>query len=74
METHIIYIFTSGQLANRFLNALKVWSVADVQAKLYRGAGMVKVSYRYAENGFDATGSELDNLAARYDGHEITGI
>lgn len=74
METHIIYVFANGQLANRFLNALKVWDIAQVQAKLYRGAEMVKVSYCYSDSGFDSTSSELDDLAVRYDGHEISDI
>lgn len=70
METQIVYVFASGQVANRFLNALKYWSVAQVDAKLYRGANTVKVSYRFDGKGFDTTSSDLDDLAASYDGKE----
>jgi hypothetical protein len=72
METHIIYGFASGQVANRFLNALKYWSVASVDAKLHGGANMVKISYRFEGKGFDSTSSELDDLAASYDGKEVS--
>ncbi|WP_028470464.1 hypothetical protein [Neptunomonas japonica] len=71
METQIVYAFVTGQQANRFLNALKVWSVADVQVKLYRGADKVKVSYYFAEEGFDSTSSQLDELAEVYGGKEL---
>ncbi len=71
METQIVYAFATGQQANRFLNVLKVWSVADVQVKLYRGADKVKVSYCFADEGFDATSSQLDELAEAYGGWEL---
>jgi hypothetical protein len=72
MKTQVVYGFASGQIANRFLNALKYWSVADVEAKLYRGADLVQVSYRFEGKGFDATCSELDDLAGTYGGHEVS--
>jgi hypothetical protein len=71
METQIVYAFMTGQQANRFLNALKVWNVADVQVKLFRGADKVKVSYYFSEDGFDATSSQLDELAEVYGGKEL---
>ena len=71
MKTQIVYAFVTGQQANRFLNALKVWSVADVQVKLYRGADKVKVSYSFSGEGFDATSSQLDELAEVYGGWEL---
>lgn len=73
MENHIIYRFASAQVANRFLNTLKNWPVADVNAKLYRGSDKVRVSYEYNDGGFDTTCSELDDLASRHDGSEISG-
>ena len=72
MQTQIIYYFDSPPAANRFLNALKFWSVADVQAKLYKGSHSVIVSYRFDGVGFDTTCSELDDLASTYGGHEIS--
>lgn len=72
MKTEVVYAFASGQIANRFLNALKFWGVADVDAQLYRGAEMVQVSYRFEGKGFDVTCSELDDLAATYEGREVS--
>ncbi len=72
METQIIYAFSTGQQATRFLNALKVWSVADVKVKLYRGSDKVQVSYYFADEGFDATSSQLDELAEVYGGWELS--
>jgi FPC/CPF motif-containing protein YcgG len=72
MQTHIIYAFDSAPAANRFLNALKFWSVADVEGKLYKGSTSIKVSYCFEGRGFDSTCSELDDLAAGYGGHEIS--
>ncbi len=72
MENQIIYQFASAQVANRFLNTLKNWSVATVNAKLYRGADKVKVSYEYSDSGFDRTCAELDDLAARHEGTEVS--
>ena len=72
MENQLIYRFPSSQIANRFLNSLKHWSVARVDAKLWGGSDTVKVSYEYSNTGFDRTSSELDDLAARYEGTEVT--
>ncbi len=72
METQIIYAFATGQQATRFLNTLKVWSVADVKVKLHRGADKVKVSYYFSGEGFDATSSQLDELAEVYGGRELS--
>ena len=72
MKTQVVYAFASSQIANRFLNTLKFWSVADVEAKFYRGGEMVLVSYRFEGKGFDATCSELDDLASTYEGHEVS--
>jgi hypothetical protein len=72
MKTQVVYAFASGQIANRFLNTLKFWSVADVDAKLYRGGEMVLVSYRFEGKGFDVTCSELDDLAGTYEGREVS--
>lgn len=72
MQTQIIYAFSTAPEANRFLNALKFWSVADVEAKLYGGSKAIKVSYSFDGRGFDTTCSELDELAATYGGHEIS--
>ena len=71
MQTEISYRFERSQLANRFLNELKHWSVADVQAKLFNGSDSVKVSYEFDGKGFDYTCSELDDLSAKYGGEEI---
>jgi hypothetical protein len=72
MQTQIIYAFDTAPAANRFLNALKFWSVADVDAKLYSGGRSIKVSYSFDGRGFDSTCSELDELAASYGGREIS--
>jgi hypothetical protein len=70
MQSQVVYVFKSAQVANRFLNALKHWSVADVTAKLYAGSDKVQVSYTYADSGFDRTAAELDDLVAQYSGEE----
>ncbi|MGS2719830.1 hypothetical protein [Paraglaciecola aestuariivivens] len=71
MQTDICYQFNLAQNANRFLNELKHWPVAKVQAKLFEGSESVKVSYQFDGMGFDYTLSELDNLAAKYAGVEL---
>ena len=71
MQTEICYRFVSAQVANRFLNELKHWSVAQVKAKLFNGAESVKITYEFDGNGFDYTCSELDDLAAKYAGEEV---
>jgi hypothetical protein len=71
MQTEISYRFVSAQLANRFLNELKHWSVAYVKAKLYHSSDSVKITYEFDGKGFDYTCSELDDLATRYGGEEV---
>ncbi|WP_299080528.1 hypothetical protein [uncultured Paraglaciecola sp.] len=71
MQTEICYRFTRAQLANRFLNELKHWPVAEVKAKLYQGANSVKITYEFDGKGFDYTCSELDDLANKYQGEEV---
>lgn len=71
MQTEIRYQFPSAPVANRFLNELKHWPVAEVKAKLFNASNTVKVSYQFEGKGFDYTCSELDDLAARYEGHEV---
>jgi hypothetical protein len=71
MQTEISYRFERAQLANRFLNELKHWSVADVKAKLFNGSDSVKIIYEFDGKGFDYTCSELDDLAGKYGGEEV---
>jgi hypothetical protein len=71
MQTEIRYRFESAQVANRFLNELKHWPVADVKAKLFNASNSVAISYHFDGKGFDYTCSELDDLAARYNGEEV---
>jgi hypothetical protein len=71
MQTEIRYRFERAQLANRFLNELKHWSVAEVKAKLFHGSDSVKITYEFDGKGFDYTCSELDDLASKYGGEEV---
>ena len=71
MQTEIRYRFKTAQVANRFLNELKHWQVADVKAKLFNASDSVKINYQFDGKGFDYTCSELDNLAGKYEGEEI---
>lgn len=71
MQTEICYRFQSAQVANRFLNELKHWSVANVKAKLFNGPDCVKITYQFEQKGFDYTCSELDDLARQYEGEEL---
>lgn len=71
MQTEISYRFERAQLANRFLNELKHWTVADVKAKLFNGSDSVKITYEFNTKGFDYTCSELDDLANKYGGKEL---
>jgi len=71
MQTEIRYRFERAQLANRFLNELKHWSVAEVKAKLFHGSDSVKITYEFDGKGFDYTCSELDDLAGKYGGEEL---
>lgn len=72
MQNQIIYRFESAQVATRFLNTLSHWSVADVDARFHAGNTMVKVTYDYASGGFDATSAELDDLADKMGGREVS--
>tara|TARA_R110000744_G_scaffold82553_3_gene162284 strand:- start:7577 stop:7804 length:228 start_codon:yes stop_codon:yes gene_type:complete len=67
--------FSSGQLANRFLNELTHWTSSSgnvaVKAKLAKGSDTVSVRYFFDGKGFDYTCSELDDLAGRYGGEEV---
>ena len=71
MQSEISYRFERAQLANRFLNELKHWTVADVKAKLFNASDSVKITYEFDGKGFDYTCSELDDLAAKYGGEEL---
>lgn len=71
MQTEIRYRFKSAQVANRFLNELKHWPVADVKAKSFNGSDSVRITYQFDGKGFDYTCSELDDLSGKYDGEEI---
>ena len=75
MPSELLYRFANGQIANRFLNELSHWSSSsgnvDIKAKLARGPNIVKVSYDFDGRGFDYTSSELDDLAAKYQGEEV---
>ena len=71
MQTEISYRFEKTQLANRFLNELKHWSVAQVKAKLFNDPYSVKITYAFDGKGFDYTCSELDDLANKYGGEEV---
>jgi hypothetical protein len=71
MQSEISYRFERAQLANRFLNELKHWTVADVKAKLFHSSDTVKITYEFDGKGFDYTCSELDDLAHKYGGEEI---
>lgn len=70
MLNQIAYKFPHHSGANRFLNELRHWSKHDVKAKLHRQSSSVLVSYEINLGGFDYTCSDLDELAARYQGSE----
>lgn len=72
MQNKIFYQFPSAQAANRFLNEINAPQSPDIKAKLFRGSDKVEVKYVYADSGFDRTSSDLDDLAAKYDGTEIS--
>ncbi|MCV2883375.1 hypothetical protein OE749_01520 [Aestuariibacter sp. AA17] len=72
MESKVIFEFHSAQTANRFLNTLKNWSVADVDARFFDGNCKVAVAYQYQTQGFDSTLAELDDLAANMGGWEVS--
>jgi hypothetical protein len=71
MQSEISYRFERAQLANRFLNELKHWTVVDVKAKLFNASDSVKITYEFDGKGFDYTCSELDDLASKYGGEEL---
>ncbi|WJG08605.1 hypothetical protein [Aliiglaciecola sp. LCG003] len=71
MQNQIVYQFNSAQIANRFLNEVNSSRLQDIKAKLFRGSDKVQVVYKFADKGFDSTISELDDMAARYDGKEV---
>ncbi|MCH8537356.1 MAG: hypothetical protein LAT66_06235 [Alkalimonas sp.] len=72
MNHEIRYRFATAQVAYRFANELKHWPVADVKTSLLQGGSAVKVSYRFDGIGFDYTCAELDDLAAKHGGSEMS--
>ncbi len=72
MKSQVIYSFESAQLANRFLNTLKHWHVADVDARFYAGNKMIRITYEIEAGAFDRTLSELDDLASQHQGTEVS--
>lgn len=70
MQVQQVYRFDNPQQAYRFLNSLKNWSVKQVRAKYFDNNQSVQVSYSVSNQGFDDTASELDDLAASYEGRE----
>ena len=73
MQVTVVYGFEGGQEANRFLNRLKSGEVPGVKAHLHRGSNTVAAVYSLtAKDGFDATCSQLDDLAATMGGREVT--
>lgn len=71
MINEIRYKFASASVANRFLNELKHWSKAEVEARLFKASNSVSVSYKYEVGKFDYTCSDLDDLASQHEGTEI---
>ena len=71
MINEIRYQFSTSSIANRFLNELKHWSKADVNAKLFKASYSVAVSYEYEVGKFDYTCSDLDDLASLHGGIKI---
>ncbi|GAB5381245.1 MAG: hypothetical protein Alis3KO_16980 [Aliiglaciecola sp.] len=72
MQNQIVYQFPSAQVANRFLNEVNSSRLPDIKAKLFKGSDKVQVVYHYADGGFDSTSADLDDLANRYEGSEVS--
>lgn len=71
MNNKLVYQFANGQIANRFLNDVNSSRFGDAKAKLFSADDKVVVNYPYTQGGFDTTGADLDDLAARYEGQEV---
>jgi hypothetical protein len=73
VENQLAYSFDSTQKADRFLNRLKAGAVAHVRVRRYQGGTCIAVNYHTpADATFDTTCQQLDDLAARFGGNEIT--
>lgn len=70
MQTDIEYAFPSEAVAYRFLNTVRHFDAEALRVTLGRNDHHVKVAYRPARDDFDATLSELDDLARELGGEE----
>ncbi|MBC3766302.1 hypothetical protein [Neptunicella marina] len=71
MNNQIAFEFPTAQIANRFINTLRGSKLELASVKLYRGNTSVLISYTYQQLDFDRTASELDEIAASFDGNEV---
>ncbi len=71
MNVQIEYQFESEQRAYRFLNTARHFDAQHLKVKFGRSDHHVQVAYEYADNQFDTTASDLDDLARELDGEEV---
>lgn len=72
MKNQVEYEFTAEPSAYRFLNTVSNWEHIDLTVKFGRSSCHVKVDYWVQSAGFDSTLSELDELASKEGGVEVS--
>lgn len=73
MKIQFAYEFDENWLAARFIAEINSGAIFDARAKLYQGNRSVLVAYPAGDDReFDARPAELDALAERHEGREIS--
>lgn len=72
MDNNIEFAFPSERLAYRFLNTVRHFEAEALKVRYGRNNHHVAVSYRYKVGEFDATLSQLDDLARELQGEEVS--
>ena len=73
MKIQLAYLFDENWQAARFIAEINTGAIFDAKAKLYRGNRSALVSYPMDDcMSFDFRAAELDILAEKHEGSEIS--
>lgn len=73
MKIHLAFEFSENWQADRFIAEINSGAIFDAKAKLYRGNCSALVTYPVDDcMRFDSRAAELDDLAERHEGREIS--
>lgn len=73
MKIQLAYEFDENWQAARFIAEINTGAIFDAKAKLYQGSRSALVTYREDVcMSFDYRAAELDELASKHEGREIS--